>query len=95
MNTPETKAFVEAEGIATLQADMTHDAPEAKELLQQLGNKSGAIPFYAIFPGGNPNEPIVIYDPIASPAQIIAQLKLAVGADDTVNSETAMVTPTS
>ena len=94
MNQPETKAFVEAAGIATLQADITHEAPEAKELLQQLGNKSGAIPFYAIFPAGNPNKPIVIYDPIASPAKIIAQFKLAVGAQNEVAAETAMAVPT-
>ena len=84
MNKPETKSFVEAAGIATLQADMTHGSPEASELLEQLGNKGGSIPFYAIFPAGNPNKPITLDGLITSPAQIIAKLKSASGAGDSV-----------
>ena len=93
MNQPETKTFVEAEGIVTLRADMTHDAPEASELLQQLGNKGGSIPFLAIFPADNPNKPILLDGLITSPAQIIAKLKLAVGARDDATAETVMATP--
>ncbi len=93
MNQAETKAYVEAHGIVTLQADITHEALEARELLQQLGNKSGAIPFYVIFPADNPNKPILIYDPIVSPGQIIAKFKLAVGDKGNVPTETAMATP--
>ena len=95
MNKSETKAFVEAEGIITLKADKTHTAPEVDELLRQLGNKGGAIPFYAIFPAGNPNKPILLDGLITSPAQIIAKLKLAVGTKDNDNDlkETAMATP--
>jgi thiol:disulfide interchange protein len=93
LNQPETKAFVEAAGIVTLKADMTHSAPEAKALLKQLGNKGGSIPFLAIFPADNPNKPILLDGLIASPAQIIAKLKLAVGVRDDAAAETAMATP--
>jgi len=79
LNQPETKAFVEAHGIVTLKADKTHPAPEVDELLEQLGNKSRSIPFYAIFPANNPNKPILIDGLIASPAQIIAKFKSANG----------------
>lgn len=97
MNTPETKAFVEAEGIVTLKADKTHSAPEVEELLQLLGNKGGSIPFYAIFPADNPNKPILVDGVIASPAQIIAKFKTAGGTEDAggdLATETAMAKPT-
>ena len=95
MNRPETKAFVEANGIVTLKADKTHTAPEVDELLRQLGNKGGSIPFYAIFPADNPNKPILIDGLITSPAQIIAKFKLAVGDnDESAERETAMASPT-
>ena len=96
MNRPETKAFVEAKGIITLKADKTQAAPEVEQLLRQLGNAGGSIPFYAIFPAGNPNKPIVLDGLITSPAQIIAKLKQAVGQkrDVSAERETAMATPT-
>lgn len=99
MNQPETKAFVESAGIITLKADKTHTAPDVEQLLQQLGNKGGSIPFYAIFPAGNPNKPILLDGLITSPAQIIAKLKSASesGGDTVagdVAAETAMATPT-
>jgi len=73
---------------------MTHSAPEASELLRQLGNRGGSIPFGAIFPADNPNKPILFDGLITSPAQIIAKFKLALG-DEGVQptSETAMATP--
>ena len=60
MNTEVTKKFVEERGIVTLRADKTRPAPEVDRLLEQLGNKSGSIPFYAIFPAGSPNKPILL-----------------------------------
>jgi len=95
LNQPETKAFVEAQGIVTLRADKTYTAPEVEELLRQLGNTSGSIPFYAIFPAGNPNKPILVDGLLTSPAQIIAKLKAALEATGGgVAAETAMATPT-
>ncbi len=97
MNQPETKAFVEAEGIVTLKADKTHTAPEVDELLRQLGNKGGSIPFYAIFPADNPNKPILMDGLLASPAQIIAKFKAANAGnrspDGHAANDTVMATP--
>ena len=95
MNQAETKAFVEAEGIVTLQADKTHPAPEVDELLRQLGNRGRSIPFYAIFPADTPHKPILMDGLITSPAQIIAKFKLAVGekGDVSAERETAMASP--
>ena len=77
MNKPETKEFVEKNGIVTLKADKTTSAPEVDDLLRQLGNKSGSIPFYAIFPAGNPNKPILLDGVFTSPQPIIDALKKA------------------
>ena len=60
LNQPETKRYVEANGIATLKADKTQPSPEIDDFLRRLGNKAGSIPFYAIFPAGNPNQPILL-----------------------------------
>ena len=60
---------------------MTNTAPEASELLQQLGNKSGSIPFGAIFPANNPNKPILIDGLITSPAKIIAKFQQALDTE--------------
>jgi len=42
-----------------------------------LGNKSGSIPFYAIFPAQNPNEPILLDGVFSSPKPFIEALKRA------------------
>ena len=76
MNTRQTKRFVEANGIAAVKADKTRTTPEVEELLHSLGNKAGGIPFYAIFPAGHPNRPILL-DGILTPARILDALKRA------------------
>lgn len=58
-------------------ADKTHDNPEADLLLEKLGNPSRLIPFYAIFPADNPNQPILLDGLFTSPKPIIAALKKA------------------
>ena len=60
MNTEKTKQFVEQNGIVTIKADKSLAEKEVDELLRKLGNTRGAIPFYAIFPAGRPNEPILL-----------------------------------
>ncbi len=52
MNTEKTKQFVEANGIVALKADKAKSEKEINDILRKLGNTSGAIPFYAIFPAG-------------------------------------------
>jgi len=71
------KKFVEANGIVTLRADKTHAAPEVDDMLERLGNTGGALPYYAIFPAGNPNKPILLDGLLTSPKRIIEALKKA------------------
>ncbi len=77
LNTAEVKQLVESLGIVTLKADKTHPAPEVDTLLELLGNKGGAIPFYAIFPAGNPNKPILLDGVFTSPKPILDALEKA------------------
>lgn len=78
MNTNETKAFVEQRGIITLRADKTQPSPEIDYLMQQLGHKSGTIPFYAIFPAGSPNKPILLgAGPYTSPKPFLEAFERA------------------
>jgi suppressor for copper-sensitivity B len=35
--------------------------------MEQLGHQSGSIPFYAIFPAGRPNQPILLDGVFTSP----------------------------
>ena len=80
MNTEKTKKFVEERGIVTLRADKTRPAPEVDRLLEQLGNKSGSIPFYAIFPAGSPNKPILLDGVYTSPAPFLEAFEKATAA---------------
>ena len=77
MNVEKMKVFVEANDIVMMKADKTKKAdwPEIDELLISLGNPSRQIPFYAIFPAGRPNEPIVMSGVYTSPNAFIKKLK--------------------
>ena len=77
LNQEETRKFIEAHGVAALKADKTYPAPEVDDFLRRLGNKSGSIPFYAIFPGGDPNKPILLDGLLTSPKPIIEAMKKA------------------
>ncbi len=58
LNTREIQAAVQAAGIVTMHADWTHGQPEVTKMLDLLGSKQ--VPVLAIFPAGNPNQPIVL-----------------------------------
>jgi thiol:disulfide interchange protein len=75
LNTGEIKSFVDSQGVITLKADMTHEAPEADELKQRLGGSS--IPYYAVFPAASPYEPIVFHG-LISKSQVLEALEHAV-----------------
>ncbi len=77
INKEATKQLVEANDVITLRADKTQPAPEVDELLQRLGNKAGSIPFYAVFPAGNPNKPILLDGMFTSPQPILDALEKA------------------
>ena len=78
MNTKVTKKFIEQHGIITLRADKTRPAPEVDRLMDQLGHTAGTIPFYAIFPAGSPNKPILLgAGPYTSPKPFLEAFKKA------------------
>ena len=77
MNTRETRQVIDELGIVPLKADKTHAAPEADALLQALGNQNKSIPFYAIFPAGRPNEPILLDGVFLSPKPVLDALRQA------------------
>ena len=58
MNTTNTRKLVDRLGVVTLKADKGRDLENVNAMLIELGRKSKAIPYYAIFPADNPNEPI-------------------------------------
>ena len=57
LDTAEVRQAVDRNGVALLQADWTHDAPEVTKFLNLLGAQQ--VPVIAIFPANRPNEPIV------------------------------------
>ena len=58
LNTREVRDFAAQNGIVSLKADWTHGEPEVTKMLELLGSKQ--VPVLAIFPAGNPNQPIVL-----------------------------------
>ena len=86
----ETRQFIADNGIVTLKADKTQPAPEVDELLQKLGNKAGSIPFYAVFPAGHPNQPIVLDGLFTSPQPILNALRKGVTARNDIQQANVM-----
>ena len=67
-----------------MKADKTDPSPHVDEMLALLGNQSGSIPFYAIFPAGTPNEPILLDGLFTSPRPILDALKKAGPSKDSI-----------
>ena len=76
LNVSETKQFVEQNGIVTIKADKANGEEEVDAFLEKLGNSSGAIPFYAIFPASDPTRPILM-DGLLTKAKVLDALKRA------------------
>ena len=57
LNTPEVREAVARNGVVTMQADWTHEAPEVTQFLDWLGFRQ--VPVVAIFPAGDPNRPVL------------------------------------
>lgn len=74
INQPEVAELIRRDGIIALRADKTEPAPEVDRLLKQLGNNSASIPFYAVFPEGNPAEPITLDGIFSSPDAFVTAL---------------------
>jgi len=77
LNRVETRQLLEKNDVVLLKADKTNPAPEVDEFLQLLGNKNKSIPFYAIFPAENPNQPILLDGVFRSPQPILDALEQA------------------
>ena len=58
LDTRKTREIVDRNRVATLRADWTDHAPEVTAMLELLGGKQ--VPVLAIFPAGNPNNPIIL-----------------------------------
>jgi thiol:disulfide interchange protein len=77
LNTPETKRLIEQHDIVTLYADYTHQSPEIKRWLEKFDSVS--VPLTVIFPGNQPNRPIVIRD-VYTKTKLLKTLTAAVEA---------------
>lgn len=89
MNVQTMKDFVEAHQIVMMKADKTKPSPVIDNLLITLGNKTKQIPFYAIFPAGEANKPVVMYGLHAGPGAFIEKLKQVGGAGASMAANTA------
>ncbi len=75
LNTPEVKELVEANGVITLKADWTDEAPEVTKLMQYL--RAQAVPTIAIFPANDPNNPSGLFRGGYTQADVLRALKEA------------------
>ncbi len=75
MNVQAMKDFVEDHGVVMMKADNTNYPPDIQELLLKLGNKTRQLPFYAIFPAGRANKPVVMFGLYTGPGAFIDKLK--------------------
>jgi thiol:disulfide interchange protein len=57
LDTAEVRQAIDRNGVALLQADWSHDAPEVTKFMKLLGAQQ--VPVIAIFPVDRPNDPIV------------------------------------
>lgn len=89
MNVAETKSYIEKNGIVAIKADKAHGEAAVNALLEKLGNPSGAIPFYAIFPAKDPTRPILM-DGLLSKAKVREALERA-GPSQTAQADVTVL----
>lgn len=75
IETTQVAAAIRDSGAIALRADKTQPNPAVDELLRRLGNSAASIPFYAVFPAGNPAEPILLDGVFASPQPFVKALQ--------------------
>ena len=78
MDADVTREFITSNNIVAIKADKTTDSPDIDALLVKLGNHAMAIPFYAIYPAGQPDKPILLDGVFASPDRVMEALRQAV-----------------
>jgi thiol:disulfide interchange protein DsbD len=86
LNVASTRSYFEENGIETIKADKTFDAPHIDTLLKQLSGAE-AIPVYAVFRPEEPYQPIVMTG-ILSQAGLLESLAQA-GGGNSSSSEVA------
>ena len=74
INTPETRKVLDELGGVAMYADWTDQSDVIKNKLEELDSRS--IPLLAIYPGGRPNQPIVLRD-VVTQQQVIDALRSA------------------
>lgn len=60
LNSKSVSSLLEKKKVLSLVVDMTGTNPEGEALLHALGSRS--IPFFAVFPAGDPQRPIIMRD---------------------------------
>jgi thiol:disulfide interchange protein DsbD len=88
LSSKKTKELIQQNNIVFLVADITSQHPEAENLLERLGNLKHTIPYVAIFPADNPNQPIVL-DGLLTQGQLNRALEQA-GPSKIDDTTTAM-----
>jgi thiol:disulfide interchange protein len=76
LDTSETYDAIREYGVWPLLADKTNDSPEIDALLAELGNPTGSIPYLVIFPGSNPEQPIILPN-LVSQSEILRAIREA------------------
>lgn len=71
IETREVATALRESNVIALRADKTEPNPAVDHLLRQLGNSAASIPFYAVFPAGKPNAPILLDGVYATPAPFV------------------------
>lgn len=71
LGSPAVKKLIDEKDVVMMKADLTTPNQEIETLMHHLGSKS--VPFFALFPGDSPYEPIVMRD-ILSKKKIVKTL---------------------
>ncbi len=88
LNTAGVKAIVTQNDVVPLLADYTEIPPELTEMLNLL--KAGAVPVLAIFPAGDPNNPIIFRGGYTQSTLIGALTQAGPSQTAAASKETAM-----
>lgn len=96
IDTYATRKKLDELNIVTIKADKTLKNEAIDKLLRELGNKTAAIPFVAVFPADDPTHPIV-QDGLLTQSRLLEMLEQAgpskIGTAPNKATETAMRNP--
>ena len=79
LNTEETRKVLDQLNAVAMYADWTDQNDEIKNKLEELDSRS--IPLLAIYPGGRPNQPIILRDVVTQQDVIDALLEAGASVD--------------